>query len=296
LSDDPYTAFILMFHDTDWETPLLKQVLAGPAFYVGAVGSSKTQARRLDGLRQAGLAEPVLQRVRGPVGLIPSMRDASMLAVSTLAEIVEAYHAQKKNALAATAVILLAAGQSARFEDGDKLMAELHGKPLLAHAARSLATAHPAVRLAVTAPETPERAAELTRLGWQIVENPEAGSGQASSLKAGIAAARAISGVTSVMVLLADMPDVPNDHLTQLASAFAAGHTAVMSEADGILSPPAIFSETCFDALCALSGDRGAKSVFESLDKTTTVKLRPILARDVDTLADLMDTMEAKHG
>lgn len=296
LEDDPYTAFILMFHDTDWETPLLSQALSGPAFYVGAVGSSKTQARRLDNLRAAGLAEPVLQRVRGPIGLIPSMRDASMLGVSTLAEVVEAYHSQKRNPLSSTALILLAAGQSSRFEEGDKLMAELHGKPLLAHAAQSARMTHPAARLAVTSPETPARGEELSRLGWQIVENPEAETGQASSLKAGIAAARKIPGVDSILVLLADMPDVPGDHIIALANEFAAGHEAVMSEADGILSPPAIFADTCLDALCDLTGDKGAKSVFERLDSTSTVKLPPVLARDVDTLADLMKTMEAKHG
>lgn len=296
LKDDPYTAFILMFHDTDWETPLLAQAVSGPAFYVGAVGSSTTQARRLDKLRAAGLSSLAIRQVRGPIGLIPSMRDASMLAVSTLAEVVEAYHMQKRNALASTALVMLAAGQSSRFEDGDKLMAELRGKPVIANTANIALISRPAARIGVTAPDRPERSAELRRLGWQVVENPHAASGQASSLKAGIEAARRIPGVSSVLIMLADMPDVPSEHLTTLATQLIAGHDGVMSEADGVLCPPAIFADTCFEALCTLSGDTGAKSVFERIYNGSTVKLYPVLARDIDTLADLMDRMDQKYG
>ena len=92
--DDAFTAFVLMFHDPDWETPLLLQALRGPAFYIGAVGSAAAQARRLDALRAAGATE--LSRVRGPIGLVPSMRNASDLAISTLAEIVGEFAALRK--------------------------------------------------------------------------------------------------------------------------------------------------------------------------------------------------------
>nr|WP_163500884.1 XdhC family protein [Halomonas socia] len=91
LDDDSWTAFLLAFHDVDWEEPLLVQALTGPAFYIGAVGSKTTHARRCEKLRAAGIAERRIERIRGPVGLIPSMREASALAVSVLAEIVEAY-------------------------------------------------------------------------------------------------------------------------------------------------------------------------------------------------------------
>ncbi|KCZ93364.1 XdhC family protein [Hyphomonas johnsonii] len=90
--DDAATAFVLMFHDLDWETRLVRQALGGPAFYIGAVGSRNAHARRCEALRQAGVTQRDIDRVSGPVGLVPSMRDASMLAVSTLAEIIGAYH------------------------------------------------------------------------------------------------------------------------------------------------------------------------------------------------------------
>tara|TARA_R110001606_G_scaffold262838_1_gene411448 strand:+ start:114 stop:380 length:267 start_codon:yes stop_codon:yes gene_type:complete len=84
-----------MFHDVHWETALLKQALDGPAFFIGAVGSAKTHAKRCESLRQAGTSEHDIKRIRGPIGLVPSMRDASMLAISTLAEIVDAFHSKE---------------------------------------------------------------------------------------------------------------------------------------------------------------------------------------------------------
>ncbi len=92
--DDAWTAFILMFHDPHWEDVLLTQALAGPAFYIGAVGSPRTHAIRCQRLAGGGLDAGAIGRIRGPVGLLPSMRNASALAISALAEIVGAYEAR----------------------------------------------------------------------------------------------------------------------------------------------------------------------------------------------------------
>lgn len=92
INDDENTAFVLMFHDQDWEVCLLEQALSGEAFFIGAVGSSSTHMRRADALRKVGVENHCIDRIRAPLGLVPSMRDASMLAVSALAEIVDAYH------------------------------------------------------------------------------------------------------------------------------------------------------------------------------------------------------------
>lgn len=91
IHDDPWTAFVLMFHDHDWEPGLLEQALAGSAFYIGALGSRKTHDLRCETLRDRGMDEASIRRIRGPIGLIKQSRDASLLAVSTLAEIAEAY-------------------------------------------------------------------------------------------------------------------------------------------------------------------------------------------------------------
>jgi len=86
-----------MFHDHDWEGALLKQALGGEAFYIGAMGSERTHASRKDMLGLRGLAANDIARIRGPIGIIPSMRDANLLALSTLAELVKA--AQDKGRL-----------------------------------------------------------------------------------------------------------------------------------------------------------------------------------------------------
>lgn len=89
---DPWTAIVFLFHDRDWEEGLLPHALARSGFYHGAVGSRRTQAARLPLLRSAGVPEAAVEALRGPIGLIPATRDPATLALSILAEIVEAYH------------------------------------------------------------------------------------------------------------------------------------------------------------------------------------------------------------
>lgn len=86
--DDAQTAFVSMFHDRTWETALLADALAGSALYIGAVGSRATHAARCDALRASGVSDADIARIHGPIGLVPSLRDASMLAVSALAQII----------------------------------------------------------------------------------------------------------------------------------------------------------------------------------------------------------------
>ena len=95
--DDKWTAVVLLFHDHAWEPHLLKQALNGEAFYVGAMGSRKTHAARRDTLAAMGVALTDIDRIHGPAGLIPSMRDAGLMGLSILSEIV--LEAQKQHRL-----------------------------------------------------------------------------------------------------------------------------------------------------------------------------------------------------
>ena len=92
LDPDPWTACIFYFHDHDWEAALMKQALASPAFYVGAMGSRQTHAKRLQYLADIGVSAADRARMIAPIGLIPSTRDPATLALSTLAQVVESYH------------------------------------------------------------------------------------------------------------------------------------------------------------------------------------------------------------
>lgn len=91
LESDAWTAVVLLFHDHDWEPPLLEQALAGPAFFIGAMGSRATHELRLEMLRARKMDEGLLQRIRSPIGLIPSARDPSMLALSAFAQVAAEY-------------------------------------------------------------------------------------------------------------------------------------------------------------------------------------------------------------
>ncbi|MBV6657055.1 MAG: XdhC family protein [Devosiaceae bacterium] len=84
---DPWTAIVLFFHDHDWEPPILKGALETEAFYIGAQGSQRARDARLQELTVLGASADQLERLHGPVGLIPSARDAGTLAVSVLAEV-----------------------------------------------------------------------------------------------------------------------------------------------------------------------------------------------------------------
>ena len=84
---DENAAFLTLFHDHDWEPSLLQAALATDAEYIGSLGSKRTHAIRLEHLRNLGLTDEDVQRLHGPIGLVPSLRDAPMIAISALAEI-----------------------------------------------------------------------------------------------------------------------------------------------------------------------------------------------------------------
>lgn len=88
IAADERTAIAFLFHDHDWEGPLLAAALAGPAAYVGAMGSHRTQLERRKTLAAIGVAPDVLARLHAPIGLLPAMRDPAALAVSILAQII----------------------------------------------------------------------------------------------------------------------------------------------------------------------------------------------------------------
>ncbi len=291
--DDPWTAFVLMFHDEDWETPLLKQAVCGRAFYIGAVGSPKTHAKRCLVLQDAGMHKSDIARVKGPIGLIPSMRDASMLAVSTLAEIVSGYHTSARSALAETGVVLLAAGQSRRFRDGDKLLSDLNGTPLLSHVSSLGLLENAAVKLAVIGPDQINRQSLLNTQGWTTHLHEKATDGQGTSIAEGVKRISEEAAVSNVLILLGDMPYVPETHLSRLLARLVPGVDAVFTSVDGRLQPPAVFSASSCEMLITLKADEGAKQILGALTEVRSVPLEPALARDVDTREDLLGLQDA---
>ncbi|WP_170234974.1 XdhC family protein [Croceicoccus sediminis] len=90
-SADAWTAVVLLFHDHEWEGPILDWALDTPAFYIGAIGGMNTREVRRAQLEDLGRDEREIAKVRSPVGLIPHTRDARTLALSILADVVAEY-------------------------------------------------------------------------------------------------------------------------------------------------------------------------------------------------------------
>lgn len=90
---DRRTAVVTMTHDPKIDDPALAAALRSEAFYVGALGSRKTQAARRERLRAMGFGDADLARVHGPVGLPIGARTPGEIAVSILAQLVEALRA-----------------------------------------------------------------------------------------------------------------------------------------------------------------------------------------------------------
>ncbi len=95
LAPDHRTAVVTLTHDPKLDDPALQAALASDAFYVGALGSRRTHARRLERLREAGVGEAALARIHGPVGLEIGARTPAEIAVSVLAQAVERLRTEK---------------------------------------------------------------------------------------------------------------------------------------------------------------------------------------------------------
>jgi xanthine dehydrogenase accessory factor len=103
LAPDHRTAVVTLTHDPKLDDPALAAALASPAFYIGALGSRRTQAKRLDRLRAAGFDAAALARIHGPVGLDIGAKGPAEIAVSILAEIIQAHRAAPGETLAGAA-------------------------------------------------------------------------------------------------------------------------------------------------------------------------------------------------
>ena len=91
---DAQTAVVTLSHDPKLDDPALIAALQSPCFYIGALGSSRTHAKRVARLTEAGLAA-ALPRIHAPVGLDLGGRSPAEIAVSILAEVIQALRARK---------------------------------------------------------------------------------------------------------------------------------------------------------------------------------------------------------
>ena len=90
------TAIAMLTHDPKLDDPALKIALPSSAFYIGALGSKTTQAKRRQRLLDEGLTEGQLNRLHGPIGLKIGAGTPEEIAMSIMAEIVAARNMAEK--------------------------------------------------------------------------------------------------------------------------------------------------------------------------------------------------------
>ena len=89
---DRRSAVVTLTHDPKLDDPALAVALRSPAFYIGALGSTRTHARRLDRLRELGFTDRDFARIHGPIGLNIGAVSPAEIALSIMGQITQVLH------------------------------------------------------------------------------------------------------------------------------------------------------------------------------------------------------------
>ena len=161
------------------------------------------------------------------------------------------------------AALVLAAGESRRMGDANKLTIPVDGTPMVARVVDALQQSH-AQRVIVVTGHEPERIKGA--LGDRVVElvhNPDYAEGIGSSVRVGVAALG--DDVDGALVALADMPWVNAEVINRLIDAFtsASEPSIFIPRFGGQRGNPVLWGAQHFPELLALAGDVGGKALFQ---------------------------------
>lgn len=193
--------------------------------------------------------------------------------------------------MADVAVIILAAGQSTRFGDDNKLLSTVNGDPIIQHAVQAALNAKAGEIIVVTGHGASDVEKALQGLSVTIIRNATPETGMGTSLAVGANAIRSLP--KAVMIMLGDMPLIQPETLGTIASSFIPdnGHDIVVPMHNGQRGHPVMFGAKYLPLLCALSGDEGARSVLQNHpERVRAINVDdPGTRYDVDTVSDLKD-------
>jgi molybdenum cofactor cytidylyltransferase len=190
---------------------------------------------------------------------------------------------RKEGAVDASAIVL-AAGQSRRMGNANKLLEEVAGKAMVVHAVEAALASRASDVIVVTGHEAERIRLSLSGYDVHFSHNPEFEEGLSTSLRAGI---RAVSPLrTHAVVLLGDMPHVSSQMIDSMIGECeaAASGSIVIATCGGNRGNPVIWPRGYFDQLCALTGDTGARHLIrENREKVVAVEIGEAAALDIDT-------------
>ena len=183
------------------------------------------------------------------------------------------------------ACVVLAAGRSSRMGPRNKLLEELHGRPVLRRTVETVLASRARPVIVVTGHQAEAVEAVLEGLEVRIVHNPDFASGMASSLKVGIAALP--DGLDGAIVALGDMPEVEHAHLDRMIAAFEPkeGRSIIVPVHLGRRGNPVLWGAELFPAMDKLSGDVGARQIIaDNAESVVELDLgSPVVLIDLDT-------------
>ncbi|HEX6144428.1 MAG TPA: molybdopterin-binding/glycosyltransferase family 2 protein [Geminicoccaceae bacterium] len=185
--------------------------------------------------------------------------------------------------------LVLAAGQSRRMGRDNKLLADLEGKPMIAHVVDALLASRASPVILVTGHEADRVRAALGERKVEVVHNPAYALGLSTSLRAGLAALP--EDAEGVLIALADMPRLTAAALDRLIAAFnpLEGRGIVVPTVRGKRGNPVIFATRYAEAMAQVAGDVGARHLLgEHADDVVEIEMDDDAALlDVDTRAAL---------
>lgn len=179
--------------------------------------------------------------------------------------------------------VVLAAGRGTRY-GATKQLVEVGGRPLVHHVATTARRAGLAPVLVVVGHEA-DRVRQALPDDVQVVDNPAFAQGQASSLRAGVAAATR-TDAAALVVLLADQPGVTAGAIRTVMASHAAGHLVVRAHYEDRPGHPVLFDRSVWPALSEVTGDVGARELLDALAVTDVAVPGP-RPPDVDRPEDL---------
>lgn len=200
------------------------------------------------------------------------------------------------------AALLLAAGSSRRFGEGNKLLVEVAGRPLICWTAAAFAASRASELIVVTGPEPEAVEAALAGLPVRFVHNPDHLAGMGGSVAAGVRALG--TGSTGVLICPGDMPGITTELIDAIIAAFEAGGSQRIVRPllpDGRPGNPVLWPRRHFPQLAQLRGAAGGRTLLPALagDVDNMPWQDTAAALDIDTVDDLERFRQAKrqsHG
>ena len=161
------------------------------------------------------------------------------------------------------AAVVLAAGQSRRMGEVNKLLADIDGAPMVARVVDTILATRARPVVVVIGHEEARVRAALAGRDVVFVHNPEHAEGMSTSLRAGLG--RLGADVDGALVCLADMPRVRPTHLEALVGAFDPenGRAICVPTWEGRRGNPVLFATRYFAEMRLVQGDVGARALLE---------------------------------